>query len=198
MKKMHPIEPEKACPFVGETLRDLRSAVGNEATVLGFVGCPYTLATYLVEVSFRLQSCIILLLVPCHLVWQRAARTGIQSFSKAAFRHHGRYTWKAELWWKKCLLRTGVHSSNVKHADVLDLVLIRPAPRPLYERSDMNDDQTVILQPSLARNTEMVDFTRCSFIVQNYVLSPNRGRHPKNTLKSRRWLSWSQTCFTRC
>lgn len=25
--------------------------VGNEATVLGFVGCPYTLATYMVEVS---------------------------------------------------------------------------------------------------------------------------------------------------
>lgn len=51
MKKMHPIDPEKACPFVGETLKDLRSAVGNEATVLGFVGCPYTLATYMVEVG---------------------------------------------------------------------------------------------------------------------------------------------------
>lgn len=48
---MKPIEPEKACPFVGQTLRDLRDEVGNEATVLGFVGCPYTLATYLVEVS---------------------------------------------------------------------------------------------------------------------------------------------------
>jgi len=30
-------------------LRDLRKEVGNEATVLGFVGLPYTLATYLVE-----------------------------------------------------------------------------------------------------------------------------------------------------
>ncbi|CAM9440268.1 unnamed protein product, partial [Hapterophycus canaliculatus] len=49
MKKMHPIDPEKACPFVGETLKELRSVVGNEATVLGFVGCPYTLATYMVE-----------------------------------------------------------------------------------------------------------------------------------------------------
>ncbi|CAM9172904.1 unnamed protein product [Choristocarpus tenellus] len=48
-KKMHPIDPEKACPFVGETLRELRRVVGNEATVLGFVGLPYTLATYLVE-----------------------------------------------------------------------------------------------------------------------------------------------------
>lgn len=51
MKKMHPIDPEKACPFVGQTLKELRSAVGNEATVLGFVGCPYTLATYMVEVG---------------------------------------------------------------------------------------------------------------------------------------------------
>ncbi|CAM9744532.1 unnamed protein product [Ascophyllum nodosum] len=49
MKRMHPIDPEKACPFVGETLRELRSVVGNAATVLGFVGCPYTLATYLIE-----------------------------------------------------------------------------------------------------------------------------------------------------
>lgn len=51
MKKMHPIDPEKACPFVGQTLKELRSVVGNEATVLGFVGCPYTLATYMVEVG---------------------------------------------------------------------------------------------------------------------------------------------------
>ncbi|KAG5180695.1 Uroporphyrinogen decarboxylase chloroplast precursor [Tribonema minus] len=48
-RKMHPIDPAAACPFVGETLRDLRAEVGNDATVLGFVGCPYTLATYLVE-----------------------------------------------------------------------------------------------------------------------------------------------------
>ena len=43
------MNPEKACPFVGEVLRALRKEVGNEATVLGFVGLPYTLATYLVE-----------------------------------------------------------------------------------------------------------------------------------------------------
>ncbi|CAB1115233.1 unnamed protein product [Ectocarpus sp. CCAP 1310/34] len=49
MKRMHPIDPEKACPFVGQTLNELRGVVGNEATVLGFVGCPYTLATYMVE-----------------------------------------------------------------------------------------------------------------------------------------------------
>lgn len=54
MKRMHPIDPEKACPFVGQTLNELRGVVGNEATVLGFVGCPYTLATYMVEV----RSCL--------------------------------------------------------------------------------------------------------------------------------------------
>jgi uroporphyrinogen decarboxylase len=36
-------------PFVRKTLQDLRAEVGNEATVLGFVGAPYTLATYCVE-----------------------------------------------------------------------------------------------------------------------------------------------------
>ena len=43
------IEPPKSTPFVGETLRNLRQAVGNHAAVLGFVGLPFTLATYLVE-----------------------------------------------------------------------------------------------------------------------------------------------------
>lgn len=38
-----------ACPFVGEVLRDLRKEVGNTATVLGFVGLPFTLASYIVE-----------------------------------------------------------------------------------------------------------------------------------------------------
>lgn len=53
---MHPIDPEKACPFVGETLKELRKVVGHAATVLGFVGCPYTLATYLVEVRLEGQK----------------------------------------------------------------------------------------------------------------------------------------------
>ncbi len=38
-----------ACPFVGEVLGKLREEVGNKATVLGFVGLPFTLASYLVE-----------------------------------------------------------------------------------------------------------------------------------------------------
>ena len=38
-----------ACPFVGEVLGKLREKVGSSATVLGFVGLPFTLASYLVE-----------------------------------------------------------------------------------------------------------------------------------------------------
>ena len=49
VKKMKPIDPLKYTPFVAEALKNLRSEVGNRATVLGFVGCPYTLATYMVE-----------------------------------------------------------------------------------------------------------------------------------------------------
>lgn len=35
--------------YVGEALTRLRQEVGDEATVLGFAGCPYTLATYIIE-----------------------------------------------------------------------------------------------------------------------------------------------------
>uniref|UniRef100_A0A1D2A777 Uroporphyrinogen decarboxylase n=1 Tax=Auxenochlorella protothecoides TaxID=3075 RepID=A0A1D2A777_AUXPR len=38
-----------AVHFVGESLRALRAEVAPEAAVLGFVGCPWTLATYIVE-----------------------------------------------------------------------------------------------------------------------------------------------------
>lgn len=43
------LDAEGACPFVGESLRILRKEVGNDAAVLGFVGAPFTLATYIVE-----------------------------------------------------------------------------------------------------------------------------------------------------
>lgn len=46
---MHPMDPAAAAPFVREALQELRRQVGPESAVLGFVGCPYTLATYLVE-----------------------------------------------------------------------------------------------------------------------------------------------------
>jgi len=49
IKKMHLIDPSKAVPFTAEALRTLREEVTPETAVLGFVGCPYTLATYLVE-----------------------------------------------------------------------------------------------------------------------------------------------------
>ncbi len=46
---LRPLDPAAALPFVGEVLGRLRSAVGNEAAVLGFVGAPWTLAAYAVE-----------------------------------------------------------------------------------------------------------------------------------------------------
>eukprot|EP00741_Cyanophora_paradoxa_P020968 tig00021319_g20242.t1 len=42
-------DPEKSMPFIKEILGQLRAEVGNQATVLGFVGAPWTLATYIVE-----------------------------------------------------------------------------------------------------------------------------------------------------
>lgn len=41
--------PEEAVPYVGETLRALKAEVGNAAAILGFVGAPFTLASYIVE-----------------------------------------------------------------------------------------------------------------------------------------------------
>ena len=43
------MDPTESMPFVAEALKSLRQEVGKETAVLGFVGCPYTLATYLVE-----------------------------------------------------------------------------------------------------------------------------------------------------
>lgn len=41
--------PEDSVPYVGEALTILRKEVNNEAAVLGFVGAPFTLASYVVE-----------------------------------------------------------------------------------------------------------------------------------------------------
>ena len=46
---MQRLDPPSAAPFVAEALKILRHEVDPETAVLGFVGCPYTLATYLVE-----------------------------------------------------------------------------------------------------------------------------------------------------
>lgn len=45
---LHKIDLSKVS-FVGEALTQLRNEVKNEAAVLGFIGSPWTLATYLVE-----------------------------------------------------------------------------------------------------------------------------------------------------
>ena len=50
-------DPAAALPFVGETLQNCRRAVeGSGATVLGFVGAPFTLASYLVEGGTGVRS----------------------------------------------------------------------------------------------------------------------------------------------
>ncbi|KAJ4825861.1 Uroporphyrinogen decarboxylase 1, chloroplastic [Turnera subulata] len=48
LKALHPIELEKLS-FVGDSLRILRNEVEGRAAVLGFVGAPWTIATYIVE-----------------------------------------------------------------------------------------------------------------------------------------------------
>ncbi len=47
--QLHPIEPEESLPFIREILQTLRREVGDSATVLGFVGAPWTLAAYAIE-----------------------------------------------------------------------------------------------------------------------------------------------------
>jgi uroporphyrinogen decarboxylase len=49
VQKIRTIDPEKHTPFVRRALGALRQEVGNKAAVLGFVGLPFTLASYLVE-----------------------------------------------------------------------------------------------------------------------------------------------------
>jgi uroporphyrinogen decarboxylase len=49
--KVTKLDAQSSCGFVSESFRQLRSYVGNESTVLGFVGAPFTLATYIVEGS---------------------------------------------------------------------------------------------------------------------------------------------------
>ena len=46
LKELNPIE---SLSFVGQVLSSLKKDVNNEATVLGFVGAPWTLAAYVVE-----------------------------------------------------------------------------------------------------------------------------------------------------
>ncbi|PSB02732.1 uroporphyrinogen decarboxylase [Merismopedia glauca] len=47
--QLRPLEPEESLPFIKTILQALRQEVGNQSTVLGFVGAPWTLAAYVVE-----------------------------------------------------------------------------------------------------------------------------------------------------
>ncbi|TVP61860.1 MAG: uroporphyrinogen decarboxylase [Nodularia sp. (in: Bacteria)] len=47
--RLHPLNPEASLPFIKTILQALRQEVGNQSTVLGFVGAPWTLAAYAVE-----------------------------------------------------------------------------------------------------------------------------------------------------
>ena len=50
LKELKPLsDPLSSLPFVAETLKTLRTEIGNEATLLGFIGTPWTLAAYSIE-----------------------------------------------------------------------------------------------------------------------------------------------------
>ncbi|CAN4097581.1 unnamed protein product [Withania somnifera] len=49
VEKIREFIPEESVPYVGEALTILRKEVNNHAAVLGFVGAPFTLASYVVE-----------------------------------------------------------------------------------------------------------------------------------------------------
>jgi hypothetical protein len=48
VKQLVPIDLDQL-QFVGQALGLLRQEVGGRAAVLGFVGCPWTLSTYIIE-----------------------------------------------------------------------------------------------------------------------------------------------------
>lgn len=49
VNKVTSLDPAASVPFVGEALRRVKAAVGNEAAVLGFIGAPFTMASYIIE-----------------------------------------------------------------------------------------------------------------------------------------------------
>lgn len=49
IQQVRALQPEESLPFIREILQALRQEVGNQATVLGFVGAPWTLAAYAIE-----------------------------------------------------------------------------------------------------------------------------------------------------
>ncbi len=49
VNQLRSFDPEESLPFIREILQILRREVGDRATVLGFVGAPWTLAAYAIE-----------------------------------------------------------------------------------------------------------------------------------------------------
>ena len=49
LARLRPLNPAEDCPALLDTIRALRSEVGDRKAVLGFGGAPFTLASYLVE-----------------------------------------------------------------------------------------------------------------------------------------------------
>tara|TARA_Y100001968_G_scaffold56912_1_gene48094 strand:- start:7131 stop:8171 length:1041 start_codon:yes stop_codon:yes gene_type:complete len=49
IRNLNKLIPHESLSFVGEVLTELRKDIKNEATLLGFVGAPWTLAAYVVE-----------------------------------------------------------------------------------------------------------------------------------------------------
>jgi uroporphyrinogen decarboxylase len=49
IEPLRPLNPEESLPFIREILQTLRREVEDKATVLGFVGAPWTLAAYAIE-----------------------------------------------------------------------------------------------------------------------------------------------------
>lgn len=49
IEALTPLDPEASLPFVRQILQTLQREVNGEATVLGFVGAPWTLAAYAIE-----------------------------------------------------------------------------------------------------------------------------------------------------
>ena len=81
MKQVTKLNPGETLPFVGEALRQVAAEVGNSAAVLGFVGAPFTLATYIVEVRGRdgeeALSCVgVLLTLVAYIVGGEGGKGG--------------------------------------------------------------------------------------------------------------------------
>jgi uroporphyrinogen decarboxylase len=49
VRRLHPVDPQEATPFVFETVRRVCRALDDRVPVIGFAGAPFTVASYLIE-----------------------------------------------------------------------------------------------------------------------------------------------------